>query len=162
MGQYELLDAARPRRDDAGPGTTEDHPMTADRPPGTSTTISPHLVVRDAARAAVWYSEALGAVERRRIPVPGGRLMSVELAFGATVVELADEFPELGVRSPLAIGGTAVVLHLATNDVDALWRRAIAAGATVVHPLADQFWGERQGQVDDPFGHRWNLAQRIR
>jgi PhnB protein len=125
-------------------------------------TITPHIVVRDAARAAAWYVAALGAVEVRRIPVPGGRLMTVELRFGDSAVMLADEFPEMGVVSPLAIGATAVTLHLYTDDVDALWLRAVDAGATVLHPIQDQFWGERHGQITDPFGHRWGLAQRTR
>jgi PhnB protein len=125
-------------------------------------TITPHLVVRDAARAAEWYTGTLGAEERGRIPVPGGKLMQVELVFGDTTVMLADEFEELGVLSPLSIGGTATVLHLASDDVDALWERAVGAGAEVRQPLADAFWGERYGQITDPFGHRWGLAQRIR
>lgn len=124
--------------------------------------ITPHLVVRDAARAAGWYAEALGAVERGRIEVPGGKLMQVELAFGDATVMLADEFPELGVLSPESIGGTATVLHLTTGDVEALWERATRAGAEVRQPLGDTFWGERYGQITDPFGHRWGLAQRIR
>ena len=125
-------------------------------------TITPHLVVREAARAAEWYRDALGAEERGRIEVPGGKLMQVELWFGDAQVMLADEFPELGVLSPLSIGGTATVLHLQTEDVDALWERATAAGAEVLQPLADAFWGERYGQITDPFGHRWGLAQRVR
>jgi PhnB protein len=124
--------------------------------------LTPHLVVRDAARAAGWYAEALGAREEARIPLPDGRLMSVELRFGDVGVMIADEFPEMGVLSPTAIGGTAVVLNLHTDDVDALWRRAVDAGAEVLHPLADAFWGERHGQLIDPFGHRWGLAQRVR
>jgi PhnB protein len=124
--------------------------------------LSPHIVVRGAARAAEWYAEALGAREEGRIPVPDGRLMSVELRFGDAGVMVADEFPEMGVLSPLAIGGTAVVLHLVTDDVDAIWQRAIDAGAEVLHPVADAFWGERHGQLTDPFGHRWGLAQRVR
>jgi PhnB protein len=124
--------------------------------------VTAHLVVAGAARAAAWYVEALGAEERRRVAVPGGRLMSVELQFGDTKVMIADEFPELGVLSPLSVGGTGVVLQLSTTDANALWRRALAAGASEVHPMADQFWGERQGQIADPFGHRWNIAQRIR
>jgi PhnB protein len=124
-------------------------------------TITPHLVVRDAARAAVWYRDALGAEERGRIEVPGGKLMQVELWFGDAQVMLADEFPELGVLSPLSIGGTATVLHLSTDDVDALWERAVDAGAEVKQPLADAFSGERYGQITDPFGHRWGLAQRV-
>jgi len=124
--------------------------------------ITPHLVVRDAARASQWYREALGAEELDRIEVPGGKLLQVELDFGDARVVLADEFPELGVLSPLSIGGTATVLHLSTDDVDALWQRALDAGAEVRQPLGDAFWGERYGQIVDPFGHRWGLAQRVR
>jgi PhnB protein len=124
--------------------------------------VTPHIVVRDAARAAAWYADALGAEERGRIPVPGGKLMQVELWFGESQVMLADEFPELDVLSPLAIGGTATVLHLRIDDVDAVWERAVGAGAEVRQPLADAFWGERYGQITDPFGHRWGLAQHLR
>jgi PhnB protein len=124
--------------------------------------ITAHIVVRDAAAAAEWYTRALGAEERGRIEVPGGKLMQVELWFGDSQVMLADEFPELGVLSPLSIGGTATVLHLSTNDVDALWKRVVDAGADVRQPLADAFWGERYGQITDPFGHRWGLAQHLR
>jgi PhnB protein len=124
--------------------------------------ITPHLVVRDAAAAAEWYRRAFGATERSRVPLPGGKLMSVELWFGDSPVMIADEFPELGVRSPQTIGGTATVLQLGTDDVDALWRRAVDAGAEVLHPLQDQFWGERHGQLTDPYGHRWGLAQHLR
>jgi PhnB protein len=124
--------------------------------------ITPHLVVRDAARAAEWYRDALGAEERGRIEVPGGKLMQVELQLGDATVMLADEFPELDVLSPLAIGGTATVLHLRCEEVDAVWQRAVDAGAEVRQPLADAFWGERYGQITDPFGHRWGLAQHVR
>jgi PhnB protein len=124
--------------------------------------ITPHIVVRGAARAAEWYAEALGAEERSRIPLPDGRLMSVELWFGDAPVMVADEFPEMGVVSPLTVGGTSTVLNLSTDDVEALWARALAAGAEVLHPLADAFWGDRHGQITDPFGHRWGLAQHVR
>jgi len=124
--------------------------------------ITPHIVVADAAAAADWYTRALGAEERERIEVPGGKLMQVELRFGDSAVMLADEFPELGVLSPLSIGGTATVLHLSTDDVDSLWQRAVEAGAEVRQPLSDAFWGERYGQITDPFGHRWGLAQHVR
>jgi PhnB protein len=126
------------------------------------TEITAHLVVRDAGRAAAWYVDALGAVEQGRIEVPGGKFMQIELRIGDSTVMLADEFPELGVLSPLSLGGTATVLHLRTDDVDALWERAVAAGAEIRQPLADAFWGERYGQMDDPFGHRWGLAQHVR
>jgi PhnB protein len=128
----------------------------------TQHTVTPHIVVRDAARASQWYQEALGAEEGSRIPVPGGKLMSVELRFGDSTVMVADEFPEMGVLSPQSVGGTYGALHLTTADVDVLWERAVEAGAEVHQPLQDQFWGERQGQIIDPFGHRWGLAQHVR
>ena len=124
-------------------------------------TITPHIVVRDAARAAEWYAEALGAVERSRIPLPNGKLMSVELWFGDSAVMVADEFPEMGILSPQSLGGTSTVLNLYVEDVDALWDRVVGAGAEVLHPLGDTFWGDRHGQITDPFGHRWGLAQHV-
>jgi PhnB protein len=125
-------------------------------------TITPHIVVRDAARAAKWYSVVFGADERGRLEVPGGKLMQLELWFGDTQVMLADEFPDLGVLSPLTLGGTATVLHYSTASADDVWQRALDGGADVLRPLHDAFWGERYGQITDPFGHRWGIAQRIR
>ena len=124
--------------------------------------VSAHIVVPDAAAAATWYADAFGAEERSRIPLPGGVVMTVELAFGDAAVHVASEFPDAGIVSPLTIGGTATVLQIDTADADALWKRALAAGAEVRHELADQFWGERHGQLTDPFGHRWNIATRLR
>jgi len=125
-------------------------------------TITPHIVVREAGRAAEWYKQALSAEERGRIPVPGGKFMQIELWFGDSAVMIADEFPESGVLSPQASGGNPVVLHFSTEDLEALWNRALEAGAEVVQPLQDQFWGDRYGQIRDPFGYRWGLAQHIR
>ena len=125
-------------------------------------TITPHVVVGDAARAAAWYEVVFGAEERGRLEVPGGKLMQVELWFGDSAVMLADEFPEMGVLSPLSVGGTATVLHFSTDDADAVWRRALEGGAEVRQPLQDAFWGERYGQITDPFGHRWGIAQHLR
>ena len=124
--------------------------------------LSVHLVVPDASEAAAWYAQAFGAQERSRIPLPGGVVMVVEVDFEGPVVHVASEFPDAGIVSPLTIGGTATVIQLNVDDVDAAWARALHAGATVHHELADTFWGERHGQITDPFGHRWNLAQRIR
>jgi PhnB protein len=124
--------------------------------------LTVHLVVPDAAAAAEWYARAFDARERSRLPLPGGTVMTVEVEFGDAVVHLASEFPDAGIVSPLTIGGTATVLQLNVEDVDAAWARAVEAGATVGHELADTFWGERHGQLTDPFGHRWNLAQRLR
>jgi PhnB protein len=124
--------------------------------------VSAHIVVPEAGAAATWYEAAFGAREQSRIPLPGGKVMSVEIRLGDAVVHVGSEFPAFGILSPGAIGGTATVLQIDTDDADALFERAVRAGAEVRHPLADQFWGERHGQVVDPFGHRWNIAQRLR
>jgi PhnB protein len=125
-------------------------------------TITPHIVVRDAARAADWYVQALGAEERGRIPVPDGRFMQIALRWGHSTVMIADEFPEMGVVSPLTLGGQYGALAIRTDDVDALWQRAVEAGAEVLLPLQDAFWGDRHGEIIDPFGHKWALAQHVR
>src|SRR4051812_46024556 len=124
--------------------------------------ITPHIVVQGAERAAVFYREAFGAEELSRIPTPDGRLMSVQLRIGDAVMHLADEFPEMDVLAPPTIGGTPVVLALDVADADAVFAQAVAAGAHVRRPLADMFWGDRHGQLDDPFGHRWNVSQHLR
>jgi PhnB protein len=128
----------------------------------TVTKVTPHIVVRGAGEAASWYERALGAAVGTRVPVPDGRFMQIELRFDDSVVMIADEFPELGVVSPLSLGGTYGALTLTTDAVDALWERALAAGAEVHTPLQDAFWGERHGQILDPYGHRWGLAQHLR
>jgi PhnB protein len=125
------------------------------------TAIVCHIVVRGAEKAADWYARALGAETGRRIRVPDGRFMQIELRFGESHVMIADEFPEMGAISPLTLGGTYGALTVTTDDADALWQRALDAGAEVFHPIEDAFWGERHGQVVDPFGHRWGIAQRI-
>jgi uncharacterized glyoxalase superfamily protein PhnB len=124
--------------------------------------IVAHIVVQGAERAAVFYAEAFGAQEVSRIPVPDGRLMSVQLRIGGGLLHLADEFPEMGVLAPPTIGGTPIVLALEVDDADAWFTRAVAAGAQVRQPLGDMFWGDRHGQLDDPFGHRWNISQHLR
>jgi PhnB protein len=124
--------------------------------------IDAHTVVSDAAAAASWYARAFGAEEESRIPLPGGKVLSVVLRFGSSRVHVASEFPDFGVVSPLTIGGTATVLQINTDDADALWSRALEAGAEIHRDIADQFWGERHGQLTDPFGHRWNIAQHLR
>src|SRR5215203_4235734 len=124
--------------------------------------IAPHIVVRDATEAAGWYATAFGAQELNRIPLPGDKVMTVALAFGDSVVHVGSEFPDMGIVSPHTIGGTATVLQINTDDADGLWTRAINAGAGARHELADAFWGERHGQLTDPFGHRWNIAQPLR
>jgi PhnB protein len=124
--------------------------------------ITAHIVVQGADRAAGFYRDAFGAEEIARIPVPDGRLMSVQLRLAGSVLHVADEFAEMGVLAPPSVGGTPVVLALEVADADALFARAVDAGATVRQPLADMFWGDRHGQLEDPFGHRWNVTQHIR
>ena len=124
--------------------------------------ITPHIVVQGAERAAAFYRDAFGAEEISRIPTPDGRLMSVQLRIGDGLLHLADEFPEMGVLAPPSIGGTPVVLALDVLDAEAAFAQAIAAGAEVRQPLQDMFWGDRHGQLDDPFGHRWNVSQHLR
>jgi len=106
--------------------------------------------------------DAFGAEELSRIPTPDGRLMSLQLRIGDGVLHIADEFPEMGVLAPPTIGGTPVVLALEVPDAEAVFAQAVAAGAQVRQPLADMFWGDRHGQLDDPFGHRWNVSQHVR
>jgi PhnB protein len=124
--------------------------------------VTPHIVVQDADAASSFYSEAFGAEELSRIPTPDGRLMSVQLRIAGDELHLADEFPELGVLAPPSIGGTPTVLALEVEDADPVFARAVAAGAEVLQPIEDRFWGERQGQLADPFGHRWNVSHHLR
>jgi PhnB protein len=124
--------------------------------------ITPHIVVQGADRAAAFYCDAFGAEELSRIPTPDGRLMSVQLRIGDAVLHLADEFPEMGVMAPPSIGGTAVVLALDVAEAERVFAQAVAAGAEVRQPLQDMFWGDRHGQLEDPFGHRWNVSQHLR
>ena len=124
--------------------------------------ITAHIVVQDADRAAAFYRDAFGAEEIERIPTPDGRLMSVQLRITNSVLHVADEFPEMGVLAPPSVGGTAVVLALDVADAEAVFAQAVVAGAVVRQPLQDMFWGDRHGQLDDPFGHRWNVDQHLR
>lgn len=124
--------------------------------------ITAHIVVQGAERAAAFYTDAFGAEEVDRIPTPDGRLMSVQLRIAGDILHVADEFPGMGVLAPPSIGGTPVVLALDVADAEAVFAQAVAAGAEVRQPLQDMFWGDRHGQLDDPFGHRWNVSQHLR
>jgi uncharacterized glyoxalase superfamily protein PhnB len=124
-------------------------------------TVTPSLVVAGAAKAIDFYKKALGAEERMRFPGPDGTIMHAELQIGDSIVMLGDEMPEQGGRGPKSIGGTPVSFFVYRDNVDAAWKQAVDAGATPIMPLADQFWGDRTGCLEDPFGHRWWLAQHI-
>jgi PhnB protein len=127
--------------------------------------VLPHLVVGDAAGAIDLYVKAFGAEEIGRVPGPDGKLVHAALRINGATIMLNDDFPEMsGGKSmtPASLGGTPVTIHLVVDDVDAKFQRALDAGATVVAPLDDQFWGDRYGVVADPFGHHWSLGQPVR
>jgi PhnB protein len=127
--------------------------------------VSPHLVVDNAAAAIDFYVKAFSAVELGRVPGPEGKLIHAALQINGSTVLLNDDFPEMsGGKSmtPTALGGTPVTIHLTVTDVDAKFQQAVDAGATVVAALEDQFWGDRYGVVRDPFGHQWSLGQPVR
>jgi PhnB protein len=126
------------------------------------TPIAVHLVVNDPNAAAGWYAEVLGAEETSRLPLPDGRPLTIELRLAGTVLALAGEQPERGLRTPAALGGTPAAFHLPVSDVDTAWDRAIAAGAAAFVPPYDAFWGERTAQFLDPSGHRWAINQHLR
>jgi PhnB protein len=127
--------------------------------------VSPHLVVDDAAAAIDFYVKAFDAVEYGRVPGPDGKLIHAALNINGFMVMLNDDFPEMtGGKSmtPTALGGSPVTIHLTVTDVDTKFQKAVDAGATVVAPLEDQFWGDRYGVVRDPFGHLWSMGQPVR
>jgi PhnB protein len=121
----------------------------------------PYLIVDGAAAAIDFYASVFGAVERMRMPGPNGRLGHAELEMGDSVIMLADENPGMGIHGPKKIGGTPVTLHVYVEDSDAAFERAVNAGATSLRPMEDQFYGDRSGQFEDPFGHRWNVATHV-
>lgn len=121
-------------------------------------TITPHLVIRGATRAIDFYRAAFGAEELFRMPGPDGRIMHAELRIGDSRVMLSDEDPAGGAKAPDALGGTTGALLLYVADVDTWVDRAVKAGAKVTAPVADMFWGDRYGRIQDPFGHSWALA----
>jgi uncharacterized glyoxalase superfamily protein PhnB len=125
-------------------------------------TVTPHLVCANAAEAIEFYKKAFGAVEVGRMPSPDGKIMHASLRIGDSPLMLADEFPGYGSLGPLALKGTPVVIHLYVQDVDAVYAQAVAAGAQAAMPPAEMFWGDRYGQLVDPFGHRWSLATHTR
>ena len=130
--------------------------------PKGMTAVTPHLVVAGAAAAIEFYKKAFGAVEEARIPGPNGKLIHAAVRFGGATIMLVDEMPEWGILGPKALKGSPVTIHLYTDDADALFARAVKAGATVKMPLEDQFWGDRYGKIADPFGHEWSIATHIR
>ncbi len=124
-------------------------------------TVTPYLIIRDAAKAIEFYKKAFGAVERFRMPTPDGKLAHAEIQIGDSMIMIADENPEWGVQSPQALNGSPVSVFLYVPDVDATFKQAVAAGASEAMPVADMFWGDRYGKVVDPFGHKWDIATHV-
>jgi len=124
-------------------------------------TISPYLAVEDAARAIEYYTKAFGAKEVVHMDAPNGQIGHAELQIGDSRVMLADPFPQSSTRPPKELGGTSVSVFMYVEDVDALVKQAVDAGATVTMEVADQFWGDRFGTITDPFGHVWNVATHV-
>jgi PhnB protein len=120
--------------------------------------VTPYLCVKGAAQAIEFYKKAFLATERMRIAQPDGRVGHAELQVGDSVIMLSDEFPEIGARSPQSLGGSPVGIHLYVEDADAIFSQAVAAGAKIKRPIADQFYGDRLGGVEDPFGHNWWIS----
>ena len=124
-------------------------------------TVTPNLVVQDAAAALDFYRRAFGADETLRMPGPGGKIMHAEFRIGDSVLMLAEEMPDMGNKSPRTLDGSPVSFYVYISDVDAAYKRAIDAGGKEVMPVADMFWGDRAGWLEDPFGHKWALAQHV-
>jgi PhnB protein len=123
--------------------------------------VTPYLVVDGAAKAIDFYKKVFGATEKMRMPGPGGKVGHAELTLGDSMIMLADEHPDMGHRAPHAYGGSAVSLLVYVPDVDATVKTAIAAGAKVVRPVENQFYGDRMGTIEDPFGHQWSVATHV-
>jgi PhnB protein len=123
--------------------------------------VTPYLVVDGAAKAIDFYTSILGATERMRMPGPDGSIGHAELDLGTSVIMLSDSFPDMGYRGPHDIGGTPVSLMVYVPDVDDVFARALTAGATELRPIENQFYGDRSGQLEDPFGHRWIVATHV-
>jgi len=124
--------------------------------------VTPHLVCAGAAEAIEFYKKAFNATELTRLPGPPGKLMHASIRIGDSAIMLVDEFPDCGSLGPKARGGSSVTIHLQVEDVDAIVKQAVAAGAKVTMPVADMFWGDPYGQLEDPFGHRWSVATHVR
>ena len=124
--------------------------------------VTPHIVCAGAASAIEFYKRAFGAVEAGRLPAPDGRIMHAAIRIGDSTVMLVDEMPEWGALGPKALKGSPVTIHLYVEDVDGFVARAVNAGAKITMPVADQFWGDRYGKLEDPFGHHWSVATHLR
>ena len=125
-------------------------------------TVTPYLVISGASRAIEFYKKAFNAKEVSRNALPDGRILNAQIRIGDSVVMLSEEFPGSDAKSPASLGTSTVTLHVYSKDAEKLWQQAISAGAKITMPMEDQFWGERYGQLADPFGHRWSISKRVK
>lgn len=124
--------------------------------------VTPHLVIKDAASAIEFYKKAFGAEAFCCMPGPDGKsVMHAELKIGNAMIMIGEEFPDMGCVGPATLGGSGVTIHLYTDDADAMFTRAVEAGAEGIMPVTDMFWGDRYGQVVDPYGHKWSIATHV-
>ena len=123
--------------------------------------VTPYLIVDGANAAIEFYTEVFGTTERGRLPGPDGKIGHAELQLGSSLIMLADEMPQMGILGPRSVGGSPVTISVYVEDVDAVYERAVKAGAKALRPVEDQFYGDRSGQFEDPFGHRWSVATHI-
>jgi PhnB protein len=135
--------------------------MAVDPIPTNYPRVSPYLIVDGAADAIAFYCDVLGATERGRMTGPDGRVGHAELDLGDSVIMLADSFPEMSGPSPKTLGGTAVTIQAYVEDVDVVFANAVSKGAKETRPVEDRFYGDRSGQFEDPWGHRWNVATHV-
>jgi PhnB protein len=123
--------------------------------------VTAYLIVNGAAEALDFYKRVFGATERMRMPSPGGKIGHAEISIGDSVVMLADEHPEMGARGPRAVGGTPVSLMVYVPNADETTRAAVSAGARILRPVEDKFYGDRSGTIEDPFGHQWHISTHV-
>lgn len=126
--------------------------------PDTMAVVTPHMVIEDCAKAMQWYTQVFDAIEVMRMEGPGGKIMHAHMTIGGAHVMMVDAFPEWGSAGPQGLGGTSVVMHIYTPDTDALFQKAVDAGAEALMSPEDAFWGDRFAKVKDPFGHHWSFA----
>jgi PhnB protein len=130
--------------------------------PEGMTAVTPHIVCKGVADALEFYKRAFGAEEEMRLPAPDGTIVHAQMRIGGAPIMLGEAMPHCGVVDPKGLKGSPVTIHLYVGDVDATAERAVKAGAKVTMPVAEQFWGDRYGQLEDPFGHRWSIATHVR
>ena len=135
--------------------------MKSNSIPDGSHTVTPRMFVRGAAAAIEFYQKAFGAIELGRAADPTGKIFNADIKIGDSTISLADESPEFGNYSPPSLGGSTMIITLNVEDADAVWNQALSAGAKIVFPIADQFYGLRQGRLEDPFGHLWIISSPI-